>query len=238
MNIVITGVDHGLGLAFLEKNLKEGHHVIGGYYLPLNDGLETLLEQYPENLLLAHVDIGNTESVKAFGQAVVNYMPSVDILINNGGVLGSTEGTMEKGIDYEDIINTFNINALGALRVTQALYKNILTSDKKTVVNICSEAGSIGANTRDGWFGYTMSKAALNMAGSVMHQNLKREGGQVIQIHPGYLRSYMHGHYNDEGHLETDEAAAMIMAVVEEQMGKKVTDQPAYLDYKGDPLVW
>ena len=62
-----------------------------------------------------------------------------------------------------ELLQVINVNAVGTLRVTNALSKLVMMSDLKMIVNISSEAGSIQDCFRQGWFGYGMSKAANNM---------------------------------------------------------------------------
>lgn len=64
---------------------------------------------------------------------------------------------------------------------------------KKVIVNISSEAGSIGECWRDREFDYCMSKAALNMQSVLLQKYLKSEGIKVLAIHPGWMRTDMGG---------------------------------------------
>ena len=58
----------------------------------------------------------------------------------------------------------FDINALGPLRVVEAFLPLMVNSGLRRLCFVSSEAGSIGDATRQSWYGYCMSKAALNMA--------------------------------------------------------------------------
>ena len=52
------------------------------------------------------------------------------------------------------MLRVFNVNCLGATRVTNALIRLIMNSEKKLIMNISSEAGSISTCYRKGWFAY------------------------------------------------------------------------------------
>ncbi len=236
--VVITGADRGLGLAIVRQLLEDGWAVFAGHHSAINENLEALKASYPLRFYTCQVEIGEDASVKAFEKMIKNEFTHVDMLINNAGILGEFEETIEGTIDTEDILHTFNVNALGALRVSNALIDLVLEGDLKVIVNISSEAGSIGENKRDAWFGYCMSKAALNMSGSIIHQTLRKKGGRVIQLHPGYVKTYMHGHYNEEATLTAEESATMVLKVIQEQLLGKVEDQPDYVTYKGESLPW
>lgn len=236
--VVITGVGKGLGLALTESMLSRGATVYGGYFSDKPDALQELASRYNTTLILNPIDIGDTASVEVFCDQVKMTAEQIDLLINNAGILGDIDSQLGEKLDYEDMIQTFNVNALGSLRVSNELLNVILASDSKTVVNICSEAGSIADNTREGWFGYCMSKAAMNMGGSIVHQTLRKQGGRVIQIHPGYLKTYMHGYFNDDGELTADEASEMILHIVLEQLKEPIGEQPVYISSKGERLPW
>lgn len=235
---IVTGVDRGLGLAFANRLLKEGWRVIGTHLLEQEETLKKLKEVYGELLLLFEVNIGNDESVRAFESDVKNTVEYVDMLINNAGILGKTEDSIYDELDYEDMLRTYNVNTLGTLRVTNAVIDLVMKSNAMLVVNISSEAASIGNNTREAWYGYCLSKAAVNMSGDITHQRIKGDGGRVIQFHPGYLKTFMLGHYNEDGKLTGDEAAEAILCVVEEVMAGPVEDKAIYIDYEGNRMPW
>ena len=83
-----------------------------------------------------------------------------------------------------------------------------------------------------------MSKAALNMGASLVHNELVKEGGRVIQIHPGHMKSFMHGEFNPNAPLSTDESACKIIKVIDNQVELLPEGEPAYLDLYGGKLIW
>ncbi len=125
------------------------------------------------------------------------------------------------------------MNAIGALRVTNALYPLLAAGDKKLIMNISSEAGSIGACRRKGWFAYCSSKAALNMLSAIIHNNLKEIGGQVLLIHPGWMKTWLSGKYRDDGPLTPDIPAGKLMAIIENPEPFRKSS-PAFIDYEGN----
>lgn len=235
---LITGVDHGLGLSFLNNLLKQGWLVFGSLYGDPDQNHNAIEEKYHGQVYLFQMDISKDESVDDALDEVLKQSKHVDLLINNGATLGKTEGTIMDKLDFDDILNTINVNSLGPLRVTNKLSKALMNSHYKTVVNISSEAASIGNNERDAWYGYCMSKSALNMAGAIVHKKMSQAGGRVLQIHPGYLQSYMLGHLNTDGRFTVDEAADKILKVVEDVRLQPLSDQALYLDNEGHLLPW
>jgi len=81
------------------------------------------------------------------------------------------------------------VNALGPLRVTQALLERLGTGSKVAIIT--SRVGSIGENFTGGLYGYRMSKAAANMLGVCLARDLAKRGIAVICLHPGTVRTEM-----------------------------------------------
>ena len=173
------------------------------------------------------------ELVRTFAETVGARSPSLDVLVNNAAV------NPEKGVELEalDIALTktvLDVNALGPLRMTQALLGLLERGEKKTIVNVSSEAGSLTTCGRSSWFGYCMSKAALNIQSRLLENYLEPRGFRVVSLHPGWLKTPM---ANFEGPLAPEEAAARIAALV---LDPKL-DPPkssGFLQYDGTTHPW
>ena len=85
-------------------------------------------------------------------------------------------------LDFDEISRVINVNAIGTLRVTNALSSLVLNSTEKTIVNISSEAGSIADCWRTGWCGYWMSKAANNMQSALVHTDLTQRQATGVPL--------------------------------------------------------
>lgn len=234
---LVTGTDHGVGLALAEELLERGYYVVATRLNQEEVLIDKLQESYKEQLAILQLDIGSDDSVAAMKEQVAALVPHLDLLINDAGILGDMQKVLGEELDFEEMLQVINVNGLGALRVTNALAELVLRSEEKTVVNISSEAGSIANCERDGWFGYCISKAANNMQSALVHNNLRKQGGRVIAMHPGHVATYMRGHLDTTAKLTPKESAKGILQVVldsELSQGKR----PVYVDYKGDSLPW
>ncbi|WP_340021099.1 SDR family NAD(P)-dependent oxidoreductase [Paenibacillus sp. FSL K6-1096] len=234
----VTGADRGLGLHLVELLLKHKYTVFAGQYMKDSEALEELSVQYPDRLRLIPLDIGRTESVKEAARSIAGSTGYLDLIINNAGIIHrADDATVLVDMDDEAMAQLYNVNTLGALRVSNALMGLLLQGRQRLVVNISSEAGSIGRNKRINMYGYCMSKAALNMQSSLMHNHLRVMGGQVMVFHPGWLQSYMHGEKNMEAPVPPEEAAAKIMAIIQNHK-QYLADEPAYIDLDGNLWPW
>ena len=226
---VVTGADHGLGRELALQLAQRGYRVLAGRF-DLNGAGEA-----HENLDYLPLDLSDQHSIDAFGQAISERTDRLELLINNAGILGDMRRTIADRLDREDIRRVIDVNAVGTLMLTNALYPLLAKGTQKLIVNITSEAGSVSDCYREGWFGYCMSKAANNMQGALVHHLFRRIGGRVIQMHPGHVRSYMRGHLDETGKLTPAESAESILKTVLDTV-LPVEDRPLYLDYEGKRL--
>jgi NAD(P)-dependent dehydrogenase (short-subunit alcohol dehydrogenase family) len=242
----VTGADRGLGLALSTRLIDMGWYVIAGQFMPEWPELSILQKEHPQDLLIVPLDVASIESAKAAAEAVKQKVDHIDLVINNAGVTSPTMvQAIHDGLDYAEIHRMYNINALGPLRVIEAL---ISLTDKSSMKRLCfvsSEAGSIEKASRNAWFGYCMSKAALNMAVKILFNDLRPQGYTFRVYHPGWMRSYMGGKKNNEATLEPEEAAVPALAYFlgegEIQLENPVQcneDQLVLRDYQGNDWPW
>ena len=221
--VFVTGADHGLGYALCEKYLGLGFHVAAGKYPENSVNLAELKKVYPDRLEIISLDVSSTDSVKNAYSCFTGNFSRLDILINNAGILGDIHKTIYDEIDYDDIIRTFQVNSLGPLRMVNVFLPSLLNGSRKLIVNISSEAGSIGNCFRKNWFGYTMSKSALNMESALLQNELRDKGVRILLFHPGWMRTMMEGKLNENAPTLPEEAAERIMYHIDK-----------FRDYKGD----
>jgi NAD(P)-dependent dehydrogenase (short-subunit alcohol dehydrogenase family) len=87
-------------------------------------------------------------------------------------------------------------------------------------------------NSSGGYYGYRMSKAALNAAGVSLAVDLRPQGVAVVILHPGYVRTDMtSGH----GSVEPADAARMLLARID---ALTLEGTGRFLHANGEPLPW
>lgn len=234
---LVTGTDHGIGLEIVKNLLERGFFVAACRLNPMEGQVDVLRESYNDRLEILNLNIAEDADVAAMKEKAEAIVPHIDLLINNAGILGNMDKVLGDELDYEEIQRVINVNAVGTLRVTNALSELVMKSSMKTIVNISSEAGSIADCFREGWFGYCMSKAANNMQSALIHNNIKKEGGRVIVMHPGHVATYMRGHLDTTAKLDAAESAKGILHVVLDTE-LPVEERPVYVNYRGERLPW
>lgn len=233
--VFITGTDHGLGAALATRLADQGARVFAGVLSPPLQTEQT----WPGGGSLHRVplDIGSDESVAGAAAFVSQRCDHLDWVINNGAILGDIVHTAFETLDFDHMLRVYNVNTLGSLRVSHALLPLLLRGSDKLICNISSEAGSIGACQRRSWYAYAQSKAALNMQSALLHNLLRDEGGRVVVLHPGHVRTYMNGTEDLKGELGSDEAADLVLANI--QRGRLWQGAlPPFFDPRGELLPW
>jgi NAD(P)-dependent dehydrogenase (short-subunit alcohol dehydrogenase family) len=238
--VLLTGADRGVGAAVTALLLERGSTVFAGTFLEAERELESLGARFTDRLTLVPLDVSRDDSVIQAVSRVSARTPGLDIIFNVAGIRGDIETVIPARIDFDEALRVYNTNALGALRVVNAFFPLLEAGTARLVVNVSSEAGSIGDCRREGWYGYCMSKAAQNMASALLHNRLKTLGGCVIAMHPGNVRTKMRDPKDPGVILPTESAAGMITVVEQALAGapRFRGEHPAFVDYLGIPLPW
>jgi NAD(P)-dependent dehydrogenase (short-subunit alcohol dehydrogenase family) len=175
---LVTGGSSGIGLELCRQLQHRGDQVIAVCRVASKE-LQSLDVQIEPD-----VDIASESAIATLTQRLAGR--SIDVLINNAGIW--RESSLSD-LNFAGIREQFEVNALGALRVTQSLLPNLKAQSK--VILITSRMGSIADNTSGGSYGYRMSKVALSMAGKSLSLDLKPRGIAVGILHPGLVQTPM-----------------------------------------------
>jgi len=212
--VFVTGGDRGLGFALCAELLKQDWQVFAGQYMPEWPDLSILAGQFPHTLHIVPLDVSSVESIHAAAQTVAMLTDHMDVLINNAGIYSPTaRRPIREPQDYTEMHRLYDVNALGPLRVVQAFLSLTDRGSRKRLCFISSEAGSIARAERTAWFGYCMSKAALNMEAKILFNDLHPDGYTFRVYHPGWIRSYMSVEENMEATLEPEAAATKAIPI-------------------------
>jgi NAD(P)-dependent dehydrogenase (short-subunit alcohol dehydrogenase family) len=216
---VVTGANRGIGLALVGQLLERGMSVaaICRRSSPELDRLGARIE--------SGIELTSPEAPAALAARLAH--DEIDLLIHNAGLLiEDTFGTVRP----DDVRAQLEINALAPLLLTQALTPRLVRGAKLALIT--SRMGSMGDNASGGYYGYRMSKAALNAAGVSMARDLARRGVAVVILHPGPVRTGMTG---GQGALEPDESAAGLLHRIDEL---RIETTGRFFHQDGNILPW
>jgi NAD(P)-dependent dehydrogenase (short-subunit alcohol dehydrogenase family) len=220
-NVLITGANRGIGLALAEGFKKRGDTVIAACRNS-SEALDKLGVRVETG-----VDVTDAASLAGLARRLDG--AEIHVLINNAGVLRRDSfESIEDSLD--DCRLQFEINALAPLRVTRSLLDRLASPAKLAIIT--SRMGSIADNDSGGYYGYRMSKAAVNIAGVSLAHELKDRRIAVALLHPGYVRTDMTGH---TGHVDTGESAAGLIARID---ALTLETSGGFWHANGDRLPW
>ena len=152
---------------------------------------------------------------------------AIDLLINNAGIL-----TVESlpTPDLDAVRKQFEVNAVAPLAVTAALLPHLAKGSKVAIIT--SRMGSIADNGSGSYYGYRMSKAAVNAAGVSLARDLAPRGIAVVLLHPGMVKTDMtRGH----GQIEAADSVRGLLARID-ALGPETTGR--FWHMNGEELPW
>lgn len=216
---IITGANRGIGLALCKEYLAQGWQVIG-----------ICRKTSPElsatsAIIVADIEVTDAASVARLPQLLAGY--TIDLLINNAGIL---RGDSLGNLDSAAITEQFLVNAEAPLRIVETLL-GLLSANAK-VAFITSRMGSIADNSSGGYYGYRMSKAALNAAAMSLSIDLKPRAIAVGVFHPGYVQTAM---VNFGGDISAEDSAHRLRQRITELT---LANSGGFWHANGDRLPW
>ncbi|HZP37633.1 MAG TPA: SDR family oxidoreductase [Methylomirabilota bacterium] len=235
--VLITGAGRGLGLAFTRRCLERGDEVFATCREPSRArDLDTLAEDYPDQLTVVALDVADAASIRAAHAAIRRRTRALDLLINNAGVYsrrGSADPTERLGtLRFDDALHVLRTNAVAPLMVTQQCLDLLEAGRGPRVVAISSEYGSVSENTDGFPYYYAASKAALNMMMRSLAADLRRRGIVAAILDPGWVRTDMGGR---AAPLTPARSVAGMMRVID---GLTLRDSGRFYTWDGKPAPW
>lgn len=185
--ILITGASRGLGKALASAFAAEGANVV--IAARSADALESTRSEIGGATFAVVADMTQPADIGRVVEAAIERFGRIDVLINNAGTLGPTPRPALLETDADALLDTFRINSVGPLRVTQAVLPRMIEQGGGLVINVTSDAAR-GAYT--GWGAYGASKAALELIGQTWAAELEGTGVRVVNVDPGDLQTDMH----------------------------------------------
>lgn len=178
---IVTGANRGIGLELCRQLADRGDTVIAACRKSSKelDALGVRVE--------SGIDVADATAAGELKQRLG--ATHLDLLINNAGIL---EGGGLDDPNFDGIERQLEVNALGPLRVISALLPLLREGGKVAIIT--SRMGSIADNGSGGYYGYRMSKAAVNAAGVSLAHDLRGRGIAVALLHPGMVNTDMTRH--------------------------------------------
>ena len=190
-NIFITGGNRGIGKGLVEI-FSENNKVF--FSARDKQKAKSVIESIGnENIDYVIMDVADERNVLNGIESLKEKTDSIDILINNAGILipGLKHKIDAVETDDESILKTFNINTVGVLRVCKAVLPMMQSTSR--IINISSGMGQM-EGMATGSIAYRLSKSALNALTIVLSQELSSKDIKVNAICPGWVQTDMGGY--------------------------------------------
>lgn len=194
---VVTGASSGIGEATAEALAAEGASVVVA--ARREDRLADLVGRIEGNggrTLSVQCDVTDEEQAHALIRRAEEELGSVDILINNAGVMLLSK--VEKGLS-DQWRQMFDVNVMGLLYATDAAVEVMKRQKSGHIVNISSVAGR---KVRQTGGVYSGTKFAVNAISEGLRQELLEDNIRITMVEPGAVETELPDHITDDEALE------------------------------------
>jgi NAD(P)-dependent dehydrogenase (short-subunit alcohol dehydrogenase family) len=177
--VFVTGTSSGIGRATVKYFLKNKWNVVATMK---NTEKETEFKT-SDSLLLAEVDVTNSESISTAFNAGIKKFGKIDAIVNNAGygLLGPLENSTEDQVRAQ-----FDANVLGTINTIRIALPHFRENKGGKIINIASMLGRI---TLPFMSIYAASKHAIEGLSEDLYYELKNFNIQVKVIEPGTIRT-------------------------------------------------
>jgi NAD(P)-dependent dehydrogenase (short-subunit alcohol dehydrogenase family) len=179
---IITGAAGAIGAGLVEGFLKEGYRVVA---TSLNTSRS--LTASP-SLVLVDGDIGKRETAVKVVEAAIQHFGTIDVLVNNAGIMRAKPFTDYTSEDFDALIST---NLRGFLYITQLTVTQMLKQKSGNVVTITAALANqpvAGVNASV----LLITKGGLNTVTRSLAIEYAAEGIRFNAVAPGVVDTPMH----------------------------------------------
>jgi NAD(P)-dependent dehydrogenase (short-subunit alcohol dehydrogenase family) len=195
-NVLVTGANRGIGLAFVREYLQRGYCAIATCRHPSEaTHLHELQQQYGDALMSLPMDVTDPQQIAACQAEVARRVGALHLLINNAGILRPVEQLAQ--IEMSDLMDSFQVNAAGPVMVAKAFVELLRAGAPSKLVNITMPTPPISQWTRTDNQIYVASRYALNALTKMIALELADSGIITIGLYPGMIQTDMN-HYSPQ----------------------------------------
>lgn len=182
--VLITGSNRGIGFELAKQFAERDWTVIATSRSPDDDTALLALAETHDNVRIEYLDVTDHAGIDALAAELA--ATPIDLLINNAATSGGVFTDSLDTLTFDTAEYIFAVNALGPLKVSEAFAGHVAASDRKQIVTLNGEGGSI-TDARGGTFIFGASKAALNMVMRKLAADMTERGITVTVVTPGFV---------------------------------------------------
>jgi 3-oxoacyl-[acyl-carrier protein] reductase len=181
---LVTGAGGALGAAISRALVAEGTRVVIADYAEA--ALEPLLAELGDAVVPIAFDVSQEQQVKAACERMREQVGTIDVLVNNAGVLTNNKLAATTLLEWKKI---FAVNLEGAYLLCHELVPAMREQRSGRIINMCSVAMKTGGLTAG--TAYSTSKGALGAFTFSLARELAPHGVTANGIAPAYVRTKM-----------------------------------------------
>jgi uncharacterized oxidoreductase len=183
--VLITGGGSGIGRGLAETLHRAGNRVvIAGRR---RDALRAVADANA-GIECRHLDLAEPASITQLAAELSASHPSLNVLINNAGVMHTEDLLIGDATQAEIAETTVAVNLLGPMRLTAALLPTLFGQPHAAVVNVTSALAFVPKAVAPS---YSATKAGLHAYTQSLRRQLRRTPVQVIEIIPPQVETDM-----------------------------------------------
>lgn len=209
--ILITGGGSGIG-----RGLAEAFHKLGNDVIIAGRRQSVLDETTKANpgMKSLTLNIEDAESIKAFAAKVAVEFPSLNVVINNAGIMRPEDLTAD-AIDLSNAEAIITTNVLGPIRLTAALLPQLKKQAASTVMMVTSGLAFVPLAMTPT---YCATKAAIHSYAQSLRYQLKETTVEVLELAPPYVQTELMGEQqkSDPRAMPLDAFIAETMEILKE----------------------
>lgn len=206
--VLVTGGSRGLGLTLARHLLAEGAKV--AICARSEKELESAVLELNmiDDVLAIQCDVTDKWQVDAMMEEIRDRLGSVDVLINNAGII--QVGPFEN-MTVDDFDDAMKIHFWGPLYTTMSVIEDMKAKGGGRIINISSIGGKV---TIPHLLPYTASKFALTGLSQGLRTELKKYNIGVTTVTPGLMRTGSVHNITLKGQHEKEYAGFSILAAM------------------------
>jgi NAD(P)-dependent dehydrogenase (short-subunit alcohol dehydrogenase family) len=229
-SVLITGANRGIGLEHARRYAERGARVWATARAPEDAAdLQALAKAHSGRVEVVRYDAARLGAAGSLKSRLGD--EPLDLMLANAGATGGRAQSFGE-VDVDGILDLIRVNAMAPLQLARALADNVAASDRKVMAFQTSLMGSVGDNGSGGAYAYRISKAALNMVGKSVANDLRGRGVIAVLLHPGWVRTRMGG---PGARISVEECVSAQQQLLDRL---STTDSGRFFNYDGVELPW